>query len=210
MQAKRSLRSVENSEVVVRILSLWPRSLCVVALATIAACVAPDEPRIPAPADEPPRVRESRAAAFASPGEQDGSLAQLTAEVRQLRLAVEELARSQAETRALEASLSTQQTRMLQTEQRLEAARRGIDTTVSRGEGIEARLASLRDARSRATALDARASLDEEIRSFEAERDDVARELQRVRRREDELSRTLQDEETRWNDLVMRLEALAR
>jgi predicted nucleic acid-binding Zn-ribbon protein len=99
---------------------------------------------------------------------------------------------------------------MLQTEQRLEAARRGIDTTGSRLEGIEARLASLRSERSRATAPDARASLDEAIRGFEGERDDAARELQRVRGREEELSRTLQSEETRWNDLIARLEGLAQ
>ena len=193
-----------------RILPFGPHFLCVVALANVAACVAPDEPRIPPSADEPPGVRESRAATFASPGEQDGSLAQLTAEVRQLRLAVEEMARSQTETRALEASLSTQQSRLLQTEQRLDAVRRGIDTGASRGEGIEARLASLRDERSRATAPDVRAELDEQIRTFERERDDAARELQRVRRQEDELSRRLQSEEARWNDLIARLEALAR
>ena len=193
-----------------RILSFGPRFLCAVALANAAACAAPDEPRIPASADEPQRVRESRAAALATPGEQDGSLAQLTAEVRQLRLAIEEMARSQTETRALDASLSTQQSRMLQTEQRLEAARRGIDTGASRLEGIEARLASLRTERSRVTAPDARADLDEAIRSFEGEREDAARELQRVRRQEDELSRRLQSEETRWNDLIARLEALAQ
>ena len=192
-----------------RILSFGPRLLCAVALANAAACAAPDEPRIAASADEPQRVREPRAA-VATPGEQDGSLAQLTAEVRQLRLAIEEMARSQTETRALDAALSTQQSRMLQTEQRLEAARRGIDTTASRLEGIEARLASLRSERSRATAPDARAGLDEAIRGFEGERDDAARELQRVRGREEELSRTLQSEETRWNDLLARLEALAR
>lgn len=192
-----------------RALSFGPRFLFIAALANVAACVPPEEPRIPASADEPQRVRESRAAAFATPGEQDGSLAQLTAEVRQLRLAIEEMARSQTETRALEASLSTQQSRMLQTEQRLEAARRGIDTTASRSEGIEARLASLRDERSRATAPDRRAELDEAIRSFEGEREDAARELQRVRTREDELSRTLQVEETRWNELISRLEDLA-
>jgi chromosome segregation ATPase len=184
--------------------------LCAVVLANAAACAAPDEPRIPASADEPQQVREARGAVLATPAEQDGSLAQLTAEVRQLRLAIEEMARTQTETRALDASLSTQQSRMLQTEQRLEAARRGINTTGSRLEGIEARLASLRTERSRATAPDERAGFDEAIRGFEGEREDAARELQRVRGQEEELSRRLQSEEARWNDLIARLEALAR
>jgi chromosome segregation ATPase len=194
----------------VRILYFGPRLLCAIALANSAACVASDEPRIPASADEPQRIREPRAAVLATPGEQDGSLAQLTAEVRQLRLAIEEMARSQTEARALDASLSTQQSRMLQTEQGLEAARRGVGTAASRLEGIEARLASLRTERSRATAPDARAELDETIRGFEGEREDAARELQRVRTREEQLSRRLQTEETRWNDLIARLEALAQ
>ena len=44
----------------------------------------------------------------------DGSMAALTSEVRQLRVAVEELTRSQTQTQALGVYLSVQQSRILQ------------------------------------------------------------------------------------------------
>ena len=98
---------------------------------------------------------------------------------------------------------------MLQTEERLEAARTEIDSATARSEDIEARLTSLADERSRATTPDRRAQLEDAIGNFQAERDAAARELQQARSRENELSRTLQAENTRWNELISRLEDLA-
>ena len=54
-----------------------------------------------------------------------GSLTALTAEVRQLRLAVEESMRSQAQTQALGVYLSAQQSRILQVASRLDAVPKG-------------------------------------------------------------------------------------
>ena len=73
------------------------RLICVAVLLAVAACTVQDDPAIPALVDERQPVREAPSEA---PVRADGSLAALTAEVRQLRLAVEELARSQTETQA--------------------------------------------------------------------------------------------------------------
>jgi hypothetical protein len=104
---------------VARIARLELRMFCVAALSVVAACGAAVDPTISASTDEPQRAREPLRAA---PDLPDGSLAALTAEVRQ----------------------------------RLDAA------------------------------------------------------LQQARIRADELNRVVQSEETRWNDLIARLEALAR
>ena len=60
-------------------------------------------------------------------GKPDGSLATLTVELRQLRMAVEQLVRSQAQTQALGVYLSAQQSRLLQIANRLDAARSALD-----------------------------------------------------------------------------------
>jgi hypothetical protein len=62
---------------------------------------------------------------------QGGSLAALTAEIRQLRLAVEEATRSQ--TQALGVYLSVQQARLVEVAARVDAAREELD---ARGQGI--------------------------------------------------------------------------
>jgi chromosome segregation ATPase len=113
---------------------------CVAALSVVAACGAAVDPTISASTDEPQRARESPRAA---PDLPDGSLAALTAEVRQLRVAVEELARSQTETQALGVYLSAQQGRLQQADQQLAAARRELDSATAAGQRIEAQLASL-------------------------------------------------------------------
>ena len=58
--------------------------------------------------------------------EAGGSLAALTAEVRQLRVAVEDGTRRQAEVQALAVSLSAQQSRMVQLNARIDAVRTEI------------------------------------------------------------------------------------
>jgi len=55
-----------------------------------------------------------------------GSLAALTAEVRQLRLAVEESARRQTQTQAISIYLAAQQSRMVQLSTRLDAVRKEL------------------------------------------------------------------------------------
>lgn len=186
---------------------LGVRWSCAVALTALAACGVRNEPAISAAADEPRRARESPrdAPAFA-----DGSLAALTGEVRQLRLAVEDLARSQTETQALGVYLSAQQTRMQQADQQLAVARRELESATAARDDVEARLADVLAEQPRATSADRRTQIEEAITGLKYEQARLDRELQQARSRENELSRAVQSEETRWNELIARLEALAR
>ena len=72
------------------------------------------------------------AAAVMAQGRNDGndggaSLAAVTSELRQLRMAVEELTRSQTQTQALGVYLSAQQSRVLQVATRLDSARKDLE-----------------------------------------------------------------------------------
>jgi chromosome segregation ATPase len=176
---------------------------CAIALTALAGCGVQNEPAIPAISAEPQRARESPAFA-------DASLAGLTAEVRQLRLAVEELARSQTETQALAVYLSAQQSRLQQADQQYAVARRELDSATAARDRIEAQLSDLLTEQPRATSAESRAQIEDAINGLKFEQARVDRDLQHARNRESELSRELQSEETRWNELIARLEALAQ
>jgi chromosome segregation ATPase len=124
-------------------------------------------------------------------------------------LAVEELARSQSETQALTAYLSAQQSRMQQADQQLAAVRREIDSATAARQDIEARLANFLAEQSRVP-QDRRTQIEDAINGFRAEQARIDLELQQSRSRENDLSRLVQSEETRWNELIARLERLAR
>jgi len=182
------------------------RLIGVAALSAMAGCAGQDDPAIATRANEPPPVRESPSEA---PIQADGSLAALTAEVRQLRLAVEEMARSQSETQALAVYLSAQQSRMQQADRELAAARSEIDSKTAARQDLEVRLTNLLAEQSRVPP-DQRAQIEDAINGFRAEQARIDLELQQARGRENDLSRVAQSEETRWNELIARLEKLAR
>lgn len=138
-----------------------------------------------------------------------GSLAALTAELRQLRLAVEESARSQVQTQALGVYLSVQQSRLLQVATRLDAARKELDTATVRSREIATQLTNIDDALPRATEP-RRVELEEANRQLKAEHASVGMQEQQARSREGELSQALQLEEARWSDLISRLEQLIK
>ena len=183
------------------------RLMCVAVLSAVAGCAGQDDPAITTRADEPSPVRESPSEA---PARADGSLAALTAEVRQLRLAVEELARSQSETQALGMYLSAQQSRMQQADEQLAVARRELYSTTAVRERIEAQLTDLLTEQPRATSADKRAEIEDAIKAMQYEQTRVDRDLQQARSRESQLSQVVQSEETRWNELIARLEKLAQ
>ncbi len=136
-------------------------------------------------------------------------MAALTAEVRQLRIAVEEFARIQTETQALSAYLSARQGRLLQTAQQLDAVRKQIDAATASSSDVEDQLARFADELSSATGPH-RAAIEMAIRATEAGRSSRELELQQARARENDLSRTLALEEDRWNDALSRMERLAQ
>ena len=182
------------------------RFLCVACLPVIAACAAQDNPAAIAVEPQQDRGRPVEAPRL----EGDGSLAALTAEVRQLRLAVEDLTRSQSESQALGVYLSAQQSRLKVADEQLVAVRDEIDSSTAVREDLEARLAELLLEQSRAPSPQRRAEIEARINDFRSEQARVDRQLQQARNRENELSRALQSEEARFNDLIARLEELAR
>jgi chromosome segregation ATPase len=191
----------------VRVLELGLRVVCAVALSAVAACGAAVDPTTATSADEPQRARESPREAPSLPG--DASLAALTAEVRQLRLAVEELARSQSETQALAVQLSAQQGRMQQADQQLAAVREQIDSSTAVRQDLETRLAGMLADQARASP-DLRAQIEDAVNGLRAEQARIDLQLQGARSRENDLSRVVQSEETRFNELIVRLEQLVR
>jgi predicted nucleic acid-binding Zn-ribbon protein len=139
-----------------------------------------------------------------------GSLAGLTAEVRQLRLAVEESARNQTQTQALGVYLSVQQSRILQVASRLDAVRRDLGAATDHSQAIATRLASIEDMLSRVTDPKERAALEDQNRGMSLEQKRVSSQEQQARNRETELSQALQLENDRWTDLISRLEQLIK
>ena len=139
-----------------------------------------------------------------------GSLAALTAEVRQLRLAVEESTRSQTQTQALGVYLSVQQSRLVQVAARLDAARKELDAVTARSKQIGATLSSMSEALLRETNPEVRSRLELESRGLKQELENIGFQDQQVRSREAELSQMMQSENARWSDLISTLEQLIR
>jgi len=184
------------------------RFLCVAPAIWLAACAAPSDSAATSFPGEQQQERESPTEAPLREG--DGSLAALTAEVRQLRVAVEDLAQSQSEAQALGVYLSAQQSRLKLADEQLAAVREQIESSAGVREELEARLAELLLEQSRAPSPQRRAEIEARINDFRSEQGRVDRQLQQARDRENDLSRALQAEESRFNDLIARLEELAQ
>jgi chromosome segregation ATPase len=138
----------------------------------------------------------------------DGSLAALTAEVRELRLAVQQLSQTQSQTQALGVYLSVQQSRVLQVSSQLDAVRKDLDAAARQANELSTKLADLDDELPRTSDPDQRKAIQEASREMRRERAVVAAQEQQARSRETELSQSLQSEESRWSALISRLEAL--
>ena len=186
----------------------WLRVPCFAAIVLVAACAVPDEPisrladdgaRSPASPAVPARLEAS-----------DGSLAALTAEVRQLRVAVEGLARSQAETQALSVAMSAQQDRVRQLSEQLASARDEANSVDNTRQSMGEESSRLADQLSRTTDRERRAELENTIRSIEGEQNRMESLFQQARGRESDLSRSLALEENRWAELLSRLQQLTQ
>ena len=139
-----------------------------------------------------------------------GSLAELTAEIRQLRLAVEEATRSQTRTQALGVYLSVQQTRLVQVAARVDAARQELDAVTLRARELGSSLDEMAEALQRVTDPAQRTEIEMAVRSLSREHQTVAAQQQQAQSRADEMSQVLATENARWNELMARLEPLLR
>lgn len=139
-----------------------------------------------------------------------GTLAALTSEVRELRLAVQQLAQTQSQTQALGVYLSVQQSRVLQVASQLDAARKELDAVGLQANELAAKLADLEEELPRASDATHRNAIQDGIRGMRREHVAVSTREQQTRNREIELSQSLQAEESRWSALITRLEALTQ
>lgn len=137
----------------------------------------------------------------------DGSLASLTAELRQLRQAVEALTKVQAQTQALGVYLSAQQSRLTQTAARVDAVQKDLETMARQSEDLDAKLAQLNEELPSASPSIRRAIADG-VRAMTTDQKGLTAQLQQARAKETELLQALQVEEGRWTDLISRLEQL--
>lgn len=139
-----------------------------------------------------------------------GSIAGLTAEVRQLRVAVEQSTRTQSQTQALSVYLSAQQSRMVQLAQRLDRVRDDATAARARSQQIAGLLKMAAGDPDPSASAAERAEHNEMTRLFKAQVDQAAEEEQRLRAREAEMQQMMQQEEARWTDLISRLETLIK
>ena len=137
-----------------------------------------------------------------------GSMVALTAEVRELRLAVQQLAQTQSQTQALGVYLSVQQSRLLQVSSQLDSARKELDTVAGRSNELATRLADLEEELPRVSDPTQRNAIQGASREMKRERALASAQEEQARNRELELSQALQAEESRWSALLTRLEAL--
>ena len=134
-----------------------------------------------------------------------GSLAGLTREIQQLRLAVEESTRTQSQIQILSVALSAQQSRLMQVANRLDATRRDLDDAIRQTAEANRVLTMFQGDQTPPTPEDREeaASL---MKMFKPQAEAAAQREQQLRARAAELLQVHQAEEARWTDLVARLE----
>lgn len=138
------------------------------------------------------------------------SLADLTTEVRQLRLAVEESTRNQTQVQALSVYLSVQQGRIAQATMRMESVRKELETAVAQSREIALRLTNIEAELRRVSEPVRRAAVEDRQQQLRAEQERLVFLEQQVRIREGEASQVLESESSRWLDLISRLEQLIK
>ena len=138
------------------------------------------------------------------------SLAPLTSELRQLRVAVEELARTQTQVQALSVYLSVQQSRILQVATRLDSARRDVETATAGSQDLTRRMGLLNEDLAQTTDPERRRQIEDALEDSKHKLRMLGVQEQQARAREGELSQALHLEESRWTDLISRLEQLTK
>ena len=137
-----------------------------------------------------------------------GSLGELTAEIRQLRFAIEQSSRTQTQAQALGIFLSAQQSRILQVTTRLDAARKEVEDAAQRSTEHANQLARIEEEVPRISDPNERAAVEHRSRDMKAEIKAIAAQEQQARAREAEMLQAWQQEEARWNDLIVRLQQI--
>jgi hypothetical protein len=139
-----------------------------------------------------------------------GSLAELTAEVRQLRLVVQEAGRNQTQIQALNISLTAQHSRLSQVSARLDKADEELRIASAKTQEVSRNLSAAQAGLARApNDLERRTHqmLIEEIKPIV---DKYAADENQIRTRQMELFNSFRAEEARWIELVAKLEEILK
>jgi hypothetical protein len=137
-----------------------------------------------------------------------GSLAELTAEIRQLRAAVEQSSRTQAQAQALGIFLTAQDRRVMMSTSRVENARRELVTLSQQTSTYAHQLTQSEEELPLTTDPDERKAIEDRIKEIKLEMKVVAGREQEARTREAETLQAWQQEDARWNDLIGRLQQI--
>lgn len=137
-----------------------------------------------------------------------GSLGELTAEIRQLRLAIEQSTRDQTQAQALGIFLTTQDRRLMMVTSRLEDARRQITNLSQQSASYANQLAGIDEELAGTTDPAERAAIEGRAREIRLEMKTVAAREVEARTRETDMLHAWQQEEARWNDLIARLQGI--
>lgn len=139
-----------------------------------------------------------------------GSLAELTAEVRQLRLVVQDAGRNQTQIQALNIALTAQHSRLSQVSARLDKVDEELRVASLRSQQAAQSLSDVRAALARATTESDRQHLQGVMEDFKQSADKVAGEENQIRTRQMELFNSFRAEEARWVELVAKLEEILK
>lgn len=141
-----------------------------------------------------------------------GSLSELTAELKQLRLTVQEAGRNSTQMQAVNMSLTSQLSRLTQVSARVDAGQAELEKATERTQAILRGLTELQAevVKVPATQPAERARLDEMVKDVRAQLDRAQEAENRLQARHTELLNTFRFEETRWNELVAKLEEIIK
>jgi len=140
-----------------------------------------------------------------------GSLAELTAEVRQLRMVVQEAGRNQSQMQALGIALTAQQSRLQQVGARLEAAQQDLEKAQAASQQLANVFSSAQEARpAQNMSAEERADRAEALKMFREQLDRAQAAENAIRTRIADLTTSFRSEETRWLELVAKLDEVVK
>lgn len=123
---------------------------------------------------------------------------------------MEESTRSQTQSQALAVYLSAAQSRLVQVAGRLDAVRSELNAARAHSRELADSLANVQTQLAGNPQPEMRVQMQEMSRVLKQQADRASEQEQVIRTRESELNQALQTEESRWADLISRLEQLIK
>jgi len=139
-----------------------------------------------------------------------GSLSELTSEVRQLRVAIQDAARGQNQMQALNISLTAQHSRLTQVSSRLDASNEELQKASAKTQAATKGLLEIQSMAGGATTAQDRAGYDAMMKQMRYQVDVATEEENQIRTRQSDLLNAFRMEETRWRELVAKLEEILK